>query len=61
MVPVDHSLRKPVAHYSWAEADGGRKRLFNKHKHFPTDRCMRVVDVAPLKSARKPWQRGAPQ
>lgn len=47
-VPVDHSLRAPVAHYSWTEADQGRKRLFEKHKHFPTDKCMRVLEVIGL-------------
>ncbi len=42
-VPVDHSLRKPVSGYSWAEADQGRKALWRKHAHFPLDQCMRVL------------------
>lgn len=43
--PVDHSLRRPVAHYSWAEADAQRASYFRKHTHLPYDECFRVLDV----------------
>jgi hypothetical protein len=44
-VPVDHSLRKPVANYSWAEADRQRKALWARHEHFSLDECFRVLKV----------------
>lgn len=44
-LPIDHSLRKPVAHYSWAEADRQRKQYLRKHEHFPLDQCFRVLEV----------------
>lgn len=43
--PVDHSIRKPVAHYSWERADRGRKALLSKHPHLPLEECFSVMDV----------------
>ncbi len=56
VLPVDHSLRKPVANYSWSEADMQRKELFEKHQHFSYDECFRVLAAVPLdpKQARSP-------
>jgi glycosyltransferase involved in cell wall biosynthesis len=47
-LPVDHSLRKPVANYDWAEANAQRKELFKKHKHYSYDECFRVLTAVPL-------------
>jgi glycosyltransferase involved in cell wall biosynthesis len=47
-LPVDHSLRKPVANYSWSEADAQRKELFGKHNHYTYDECFRVLVAVPL-------------
>ncbi len=47
-VPVDHSLRKPVANYGWQEADRQRKAYLMAHDHLPLDDCFRVIDVFPL-------------
>lgn len=47
-VPVDHSMRKPVANYSWHEADRGRSALFASTEHRPTEACFKVVDVVQL-------------
>jgi hypothetical protein len=47
-VPVDHSLRKPVAHYDWDEADRQRTRFLEQHDHLPLDQCFRVLDVINL-------------
>jgi hypothetical protein len=51
-LPVDHSLRKPVANYSWHEADAGRSRLFASREHRPTVDCFRVLGAIPFGSAR---------
>jgi hypothetical protein len=48
-LPVDHSLRKPVANYSWSEADAQRKELLEKHKHYTYDECFRVLAAIPLR------------
>jgi glycosyltransferase involved in cell wall biosynthesis len=53
IVPVDHSLRKPVAFYSWDEANRQRSLFLSKHDHIPTDQCFRVLDVIGLSSANK--------
>ena len=50
-LPVDHSLRKPVANYSWAEADAQRKALLKANKHYTYDECFRVLAVASLEGA----------
>ena len=47
-LPVDHSIRKPVANYKWSEADRQRKSLFKKHTHYSYDECFRILDVVPL-------------
>lgn len=44
-VPVDHSLRKPVANYSWADADRQRKALLAAEPHYPLDCCFRVLEA----------------
>ena len=51
-LPVDHSLRKPVANYSWHEADAGRSRLFASRAHRPTVDCFRVLEPIPFASPR---------
>lgn len=50
-VPVDHSTRKPVANYGWADADRRRKTYLNKHPHYSLDDCFRVLDAIPLPDA----------
>lgn len=47
-VPVDHSLREPVAHYDWKTADQGRVALLEANEHLPLDECFRVLDVLAL-------------
>jgi hypothetical protein len=47
-VPVDHSMRRPVANYSWDEADRGRSALFASTAHRPTEECFKVVDIVRL-------------
>ncbi len=44
-VPVDHSLRPPVANYSWDEADEARTRILADNEHVPLEDCFRVLDV----------------
>ena len=44
-VPVDHSMRRPVANYSWHEADHGRSALLASTPSRPTEECFKVVDV----------------
>lgn len=44
-VAVDHSMRRPVANYSWDEADRGRSALFASRPHRPTEECFKVVDI----------------
>lgn len=51
-VPVDHSLRKPVAHYNWSDADRGRTELWQARDHLPLDECYRVLDVVPIQQQR---------
>jgi hypothetical protein len=45
VIPVSHSLRKPVAFYRWDEADRQRALFLSKHEHLPLDQCFRVLDV----------------
>jgi hypothetical protein len=47
-VPVDHSMRRPVANYSWAEADEGRTRLLRARAHRPTPECFRILKTFQL-------------
>jgi hypothetical protein len=47
-VPVDHSIRKPVAHYSWDEAVAHRTRYLREKPHLPMADCFRVLEVAGL-------------
>jgi glycosyltransferase involved in cell wall biosynthesis len=44
-VPVDHSIREPVAHYEWADANADRARYLASHPHFSYPECFRVLDV----------------
>jgi hypothetical protein len=46
--PVDHKLRKPVAHYSWAEANAQRAAYLASRPHLPYEDCFRVLDVVGL-------------
>ena len=47
-VPVDHSLRKSVEHYSWESADEGRRALLGSRPHLPLEECFRVHRVIPM-------------
>ncbi len=44
-LPVEHSMRKPVANYSWHEADAARTAYLARHPHLPLEECFRVLDV----------------
>jgi glycosyltransferase involved in cell wall biosynthesis len=44
-VPVDHSIRKPVAYYEWADAVSDRERYLARHPHLPLQECLRVLDI----------------
>lgn len=44
-VPVDHSMRRPVANYAWDEADRGRSALHASTAHRPTEECFKIVDI----------------
>jgi glycosyltransferase involved in cell wall biosynthesis len=44
-VPVDHSIREPVAHYEWADANADRDRYLASHPHIPYEDAFRVLDV----------------
>jgi hypothetical protein len=57
VVPVDHSLRKPVAFYRWDEANRQRSLFLSKHEHTPIDQCFRVLDVISLNKAPKPYEK----
>lgn len=51
-VPVDHSMRGPVANYDWSEADEERTRLFHSRGHRPTLECFRVLQTFQLSGGR---------
>ncbi|PKL82212.1 MAG: hypothetical protein CVV24_11330 [Ignavibacteriae bacterium HGW-Ignavibacteriae-3] len=44
-VPVDHSLRKPVANYAWSVADEQRAKILQNNSHFELVDCFTVSDV----------------
>ena len=44
-LPVDHSIRKPVAHYDWGAADLQRADYLARHPHFTYDECFHVLDI----------------
>ena len=44
-VPVDHSIRKPVANYEWSDANADRERYLAREPHLPMEECIRVLDV----------------
>jgi glycosyltransferase involved in cell wall biosynthesis len=44
-VPVDHSLRPPLANYSWDAADAARTEILARNDHVSLDNCFRVLEV----------------
>ncbi len=44
-VPVDHSIREPVAHYEWSDANADRDRYLAAHPHLTYEECFRVLEV----------------
>jgi glycosyltransferase involved in cell wall biosynthesis len=44
-VPVDHSIREPVAHYQWSDANHDRDRYLARHPHLPYEECFRVLEI----------------
>jgi len=38
-------MRRPVANYSWHEADQGRSALFASTPSRPNEECFKVVDI----------------
>ncbi len=44
-LPVDHSLREPVAHYRWSEANSERTNYLRKNPHYTYDECFRVLNL----------------
>jgi hypothetical protein len=44
-VPMDHSIRKPLANYEWSDADADRKRYLAGQPHLPLEECVRVLEV----------------
>jgi glycosyltransferase involved in cell wall biosynthesis len=56
-LPIEHSMRKPVANYSWAEANSARNAYLARNRHLPLEDCYRVLDVISFEEAqpcRKP-------
>jgi glycosyltransferase involved in cell wall biosynthesis len=47
-VPVDHSIRKPVEHYEWWDANADRERYLARHPHLPLEECFQVLDIIGL-------------
>jgi len=50
-VPVDHSIRPPVANYGWHEADAQRRAFLAARPHVGLGECFRVIAVHPLEEA----------
>jgi glycosyltransferase involved in cell wall biosynthesis len=44
-VPMDHSIRKPLAHYEWSDANADRERYLAREPHIPLQECVRVLEV----------------
>ena len=44
-VPIDHSIRKPVANYEWSDANADRERYWASQPHLPLQECLRVLEV----------------
>jgi glycosyltransferase involved in cell wall biosynthesis len=44
-VPVDHSIREPVANYEWAVANADRDRYLSRHPYLPYEECFKVLDI----------------
>jgi glycosyltransferase involved in cell wall biosynthesis len=49
-VPVAHSLRKSVEHYSWHKANAERSAYLGSRPHLPYEECFRVLDIVGLGS-----------
>jgi hypothetical protein len=43
--PIDHTLRKPVAYYSWEKANADRDAYLATQPHMSYEECFQVVDV----------------
>lgn len=50
-LPVDHSLRAPVEHYSWARADQQRTAYLARNAHVPVEQFTTVLERIPLPAA----------
>lgn len=48
--PIDHSVRRPVANYQWADADLQRSVLLAGNPHLPIEECLQVLRLAPVSS-----------
>ena len=44
-VPVDHSIRQPVAHYRWTDANADRDRYLARNPHLTYEECFKVLDI----------------
>jgi hypothetical protein len=44
-VPMDHSIRKPLAHYEWSDANADRERYLASQPHLPLQECLQVLEV----------------
>ena len=44
-VPIDHSVRKPVANYEWSDANADRERYLGEPASSPLEECIRVLEV----------------
>jgi glycosyltransferase involved in cell wall biosynthesis len=44
-VPVDHSIREPVALYEWGDAVADRESYLERHPHLPLEECFRVLEI----------------
>jgi glycosyltransferase involved in cell wall biosynthesis len=44
-VPVDHSIREPVEHYRWSDANADRERYLACNRHLSLEECFRVLEV----------------
>jgi hypothetical protein len=44
-VPIDHSIRQPVANYEWDDADADRERYLARNPHLSYEECFQVLDI----------------
>jgi hypothetical protein len=47
-VPVDHSIRPPVALYEWSDAVADRERYLAANPHLPLEECFEVLEIVGL-------------